>query len=129
MFGSLGDMMGLFGNLNKITKEYKKQMDDLKEKTVTATVGGEQVQVTANGLGEITDIKISPELVKEGDVELIEDLVLAGVNSAIEKSRELAQEQMGQLADMLPASMKNLIGSMPNIADIADTESSGGSKE
>ncbi len=120
MFGSLGDMMGLLGNLNKITKEYKKQMEELKEKTVTASVGGEQVQVVANGLGEITDIKISPELVEDGDVEMIEDLVLSGVNSAIEKSRGIAQEQMGQLADMLPASMKNLIGSMPDMEMPAD---------
>ena len=116
MFGSLGDMMGLIGNLNKITKEYKKQMEELKDKTVKSSVGGDQVQATANGVGEIVDIKISPELVKEGDVEMIEDLVLSAVNSAIEKSRELAQEQMGQIAEMLPmGNLKNLLGSMPDI--------------
>ncbi len=115
MFGSLGDMMGLIGNLGKITKEYKKQMEELKSKTVTSSVGGDQVQAKANGLGELTDIKISEELVKEGDVEMIEDLVLSAVNSAIEKSRELAQQQMGQLADMLPAGMKNLMGSLPEM--------------
>ncbi len=102
MFGSMGDMFKLLSNMNKIAKEYKKQMEELKEKTVEVSVAGEQVKVVVNGLGEVKSIKIAPELLQSGDVEIIEDLIVSAVNSGIERSRELAQEQIGQLASTLP---------------------------
>ena len=102
MFGNLGNMMSLMGNMSKITKEYKTIMAQLKDKTVVGSSGGEQVQVTINGVGEILKVKIDPELVKSGDAGLIEELVLSAVNSAVEKSRELVQKEMGSLSELLP---------------------------
>ena len=102
MFGNLGNMMSLMGNMSRITKEYKTIMAQLKDKTVVGSSGGEQVQVTINGVGEILQIKIDPELVKAGDAGLIEELVLSAVNTAIEKSRELVQKEMGSLSELLP---------------------------
>jgi DNA-binding YbaB/EbfC family protein len=104
-------MMKMMGDFNKIAKEYKTIMSDLKEKTVQGSVGGDQVVATANGLGELVEIKIAPDLIKEGDAAVIEEMVLSAVNAAVEKSRELAQQQMGQIAEMLPMSqLKGLMG-------------------
>jgi DNA-binding YbaB/EbfC family protein len=102
MFGNLGNMMSLMGNMSKITKEYKSIMAGLKDKTVVGSAGGEQVQVTVNGTGDIIQIKIDPELVKTGDTGLIEELTLAAVNAGVAKSRELIQKEMGQLSELLP---------------------------
>ncbi len=115
MFGSMGNMMSMLGNLNKITREYKANMEKLKDEKVQASVGGDQVVATTNGLGELIEIKISPDLVKDGDEGIIEELVIAAVNSASEKSKNLAQQQMGQIAQMLPmGQLKDMLGNMPD---------------
>jgi len=114
MFGSLGNMMSLIGNMNKIAKEYKEKMEKLKDKTVQASAGADQVIVTANGLGEITEIKIAPELVRSGDVGMIEELTLSAVNGAMEKAKELMQDEMGALKDLLPMDqLQGLLGKLP----------------
>lgn len=116
MFGSMGNIMGMLGNLNKITKEYKANMEKLKDEKVQASVGGDQVVATTNGLGELIEIKISPDLVKDGDAGIIEELVISAVNSAAEKSKELAQKNMGQIAEMLPmGQLKDMLGNMPDL--------------
>jgi DNA-binding YbaB/EbfC family protein len=55
------------------------------------------VTVVANGHQEILSIAIDPEVVDPGDVEILQDMVLAAVNEALERSRELASERMGAL--------------------------------
>jgi hypothetical protein len=102
MFGGMGDMMSLLGNVGKLSKEYKNMMEQMKTQTVEGSAGGEMVKVTINGLGELVDIKLSDELVKGGDVEMLEDLIKSAFAAAIEKSRTLAQGQMGKLTEMLP---------------------------
>jgi len=113
MLGSLGDMMSLFGNLSKLSKEYQSMVGQLKEQRVEAFAGGEMVKAVTNGLGELVDIKISEELASSGDREMLEDLVKSAVASAVEKSRNLAQERMGKLAEILPlGQLKGLLGQL-----------------
>jgi len=115
MFGNLGNLMGMMGNINKLAKEYKNIMAELKNKTVEGSAGGDQVIATANGLGEIVGIKISPDLVKSGDTGIIEEMVISAVNAAVEKSKELVQGQMGQLAEIMPiGQLKGLLGNFMN---------------
>jgi hypothetical protein len=107
-------MMGMLGNMKKMAAEYQSVMATLKEKTVEASAGGEQVVVTANGIGEIIQIKIAPELVTAGDAGMIEELTLAAVNAAADKARDLMQQEMGQLSEMLPMDqLKGLLGKLP----------------
>jgi nucleoid-associated protein EbfC len=67
---------------------------ELAQKTIEASAGGGKVVVTANGSGEVLSIKIDPSVVDPEDVEMLEDLVLAGVKQAIEDGRKLAEEEM-----------------------------------
>ena len=69
----------------------------LATKTVGVSVGGGNVTVTANGLGDILAIKISKQAVDPEDVEMLEDLVLTGVKQAIEKGKGMAQSEMGKM--------------------------------
>ena len=71
--------------------------EELGALTVSGTAGGGAVTVVANGHQQLQSVSIDPEALEEGP-ELLADLVLAAVNSALEQSRELAAKQMGQLA-------------------------------
>lgn len=69
----------------------------LGEQTVTATAGGGVVAVTMNGHQRVQSITIDPEVVDPDDVEMLQDLITAAVNEAIEQSQALAAQQMGTL--------------------------------
>ncbi|MGE4505864.1 MAG: YbaB/EbfC family nucleoid-associated protein [Desulfovibrionaceae bacterium] len=71
--------------------------EKLKAREVEASAGGGMVVVTANGGQEIVKVAIDPSVVEAGDVEMIEDLVLAAANEALKKSREMMQAEMGQI--------------------------------
>lgn len=91
-------------NIQKMMKEAQKMQErlakaqaDLAQQSVEASAGGGKVAVTANGAGEITSIKIAPEVVDPQDVEMLEDLVLSGVREAQEAARQLQADTMGKV--------------------------------
>jgi DNA-binding YbaB/EbfC family protein len=71
-----------------------KLQEEAATKTVIGTAGGGMVNVTANGGMEIVSIVINPEVVKGGDVEMVQDLVLAASNDALKKARQMMADQM-----------------------------------
>ncbi len=74
-----------------------KIQEELKTLTVQGTSGGGAVKVVANGHQEIQSVTIDKEVVKPEDVEMLQDLVLAAVNEALEKSQELATQRLGAI--------------------------------
>jgi nucleoid-associated protein EbfC len=88
-------------NIQKMMKQAAKMQEELTAvlatKTVEVSVGGENVTVTANGLGDIVSIKIAKQVIDPEDVEMLEDLILSGVKQAIEKGKGLAQTEMGRM--------------------------------
>ncbi|WP_343073772.1 YbaB/EbfC family nucleoid-associated protein [Atribacter laminatus] len=74
-----------------------KMQEELKTKQVEASSGGGMVKVTSNGQQEILEIIIEPSLLEENDIEMLQDLVLAAVNEALNRSREMAQEEMAKI--------------------------------
>lgn len=83
--------------LKQMQQRLAKIQEELAQETVEATAGGGAVSVVANGQQQIQAIKISPEAVDPDDVEMLQDLVLAATNEALEKSRELAAKRLGAL--------------------------------
>src|SRR5438445_11534425 len=75
-----------------------KIQEELGEKTVTGTAGGGMVEVVANGHQKVLSVTVKPEVIDPADVEMLQDLVLAAVNDAMEKARELASKEMGRVA-------------------------------
>lgn len=91
-------------NLNKLMKQAQKMQEqmartqaELEEKTVEITAGGGKITVVANGAGDVLSIKIAPEVVDPEDVEMLEDLILSGVQQAIAKGKEMAGSEMSKL--------------------------------
>lgn len=74
-----------------------KTQEELGNATVEATSGGGAVTVVMTGHQEVKSIKISPEVVDPDDVELLEDMIMAALNEAATKSKDMAQKKMGAL--------------------------------
>lgn len=81
----------------KLQAQLAKAQEELASLTVEASSGGGAVKVTASGQQKILSVKISPEVVDPGDVEMLEDLVLAAVSEALARSQEVAAERLGAL--------------------------------
>jgi hypothetical protein len=76
--------------------------NELGQKTVSVSSGGGMVTATADGKGKIRAIKIDPSVVSAGDVEMLEDLVLAAVSEAQTRAQQLYEEEMRKLSGGLP---------------------------
>jgi nucleoid-associated protein EbfC len=81
---------------------------ELDQKMVSCSSGGGMVTVTADGRGRVREIKIDPSVVDPGDVEMLEDLVLAAVSEAQQRAQTLYEEEMRKLAGGMPFQLPNL---------------------
>jgi DNA-binding YbaB/EbfC family protein len=94
MKNPLGNMANLMKQAQAMQAQMAKLQEEAVTKTVTGTAGGGMVTVTANGGMEITSVVINPEAVKSGDVDMLQDLVLAASNDALKKARQMMADQM-----------------------------------
>ena len=89
------------GNIMKQAQQIQAKLaevqEDLAKKRVEASAGGGVVTVVVSGQQQICSVKISPEAIDPDDVGMLEDLVMAAVNEAINKSKELAAEKLGAI--------------------------------
>ena len=92
------DMDKLLQQVGQMQEQMQKAQDELADETVEATAGGGMVTVTANGAGEIKQIKIDPKAIDPEDPELLEDMVIAAVNEAIRSAHSLMETKLGGLA-------------------------------
>lgn len=90
-----------FGNIGNIMKQAQAMQDQLAKiqeqaaaKTVDGTAGGGMVTVTASGAMQIVAVKIEPEVVTSGDVDMLQDLIVAASNDALRKARDMMAEEM-----------------------------------
>jgi DNA-binding YbaB/EbfC family protein len=100
------NMADMFGKMMEMQQKMADARDALASKTVTAEAGGGMVKVTANGVQKITAIKIEADAVDPDDIELLEDLVIAGVNKALDEAADMAKDEMSKTAGgFLPPGM------------------------
>lgn len=89
------------GNMMKQAQKLQAQMvrlqEEMADKTVETTAGGGMIKVIANGRQQILSIQIEKEVVNPDDVEMLQDLMLAAVNDALQKSQEMVSAEMGKL--------------------------------
>ncbi len=83
--------------LQKLQEEMVKTQAALGDETVTVTAGGGAITVVISGHQRIQSITIDPEVVDPDDVEMLQDLVMAAVNEAIDRSQQLATDRLGDL--------------------------------
>ena len=85
--------------------------EDLEKLSVTATSGGGMVTATADGKGQITQIRVDPSVVNVSDVEMLEDLILVAVRDAQKKAGDLAKDEMGKITGGLNLPFKLQVAS------------------
>lgn len=93
---------GMMQQIQKLQKQMEEAQAKLAEETVTATAGGGAIKVTMTGDQKCRSVEISPSLLEDGDIEMLQDMVLSAVNMALDESRALQEKLMGPLAGGLP---------------------------
>src|SRR5512140_2836127 len=88
--GASGGGGGMMGQIQRLQEQLAQAQAQLAEETVTASAGGGAIKVTMTGDQKCRSVEISAELLKEADAEMLQDLVLAAVNMALDQSRQLA---------------------------------------
>jgi DNA-binding YbaB/EbfC family protein len=91
------DLNKMMQQVQQMQAEMAKAQEQLANETVEASAGGGMVTVTANGAGEIQQIRIAPEAIDPEDPELLADTILAAVNEALRSANDLAQSRLGGL--------------------------------
>ena len=93
--------MSSIGKLMKQAARIQRQMEEVEgqlgAKTVEATSGGGAVTVTARCDGTLAAIKINPEAVNPAETQLLEDMILTAVNSALGEAKEISNSEMGKV--------------------------------
>ncbi|MCL5950433.1 MAG: YbaB/EbfC family nucleoid-associated protein [Chloroflexi bacterium] len=83
--------------LQALQQKMLETQDALANETVEASAGGEAVTVVMTGQQKVQSIKISPDVFTAGDVEMLQDLIVAAFTEAMEKSQQLAASRMGAI--------------------------------
>jgi len=94
--------MANLGDLMKQAQQLQTKLARIQEeagnKTVEASAGGNMVTAVMNGRLELTSLRIDPSIVEGGDVEMLQDLVIAAVNEGVRKAQKMMAEEMGKVA-------------------------------
>ena len=88
---------GMMNQLKKLQEQMEDAQAQLALETTTASVGGGAVKVTMTGDQHCKAVEIDPDLLKDADAEMLQDLILSAVNMALDQSRKLQEDRMGPL--------------------------------
>ena len=97
-FGGGNQMQQLMKQAQKMQEQMAKAQEELEEAEIVGESGGGLVRVVVNGKKVVKSITIKPEAVDTDDLEMLEDLILAALNTAYEDADEMYEEKMGQFS-------------------------------
>ena len=97
-----GGQAGMMQQFQRLQQQMAEAQEQLALQTVEASAGGGAVKVTMTGDQKCQSVEIAPELLKDADAEMLQDLVLTAVNLALDKARDLQEQTMGPLAGGMP---------------------------
>jgi len=98
------NMQQMMKQAQQMQEKMQKEMEELR---VDATAGGGVVTVQMKGNHEVVSLKVDPEAVKDGDVEMLQDMIVAAVNEA---NRKVDEALKGKIGGMLPPGLGGLFG-------------------
>ncbi|HLG32588.1 MAG TPA: YbaB/EbfC family nucleoid-associated protein [Ignavibacteriaceae bacterium] len=101
-----GGMQAMLKQVQKMQAEMQRVQGELGNKTVTEEAGGGMIKATANGNKEIISVEIDPQVINKDEKEILEDLVVAAVNKALQSANKMAEEELAKVTKgMIPPGM------------------------
>lgn len=94
MKGMAGGMAQLLKQANQMQSKMKKVQEELAARNYEGTSGGGAVKISVSGEHYIKSVTINPDVMKSGDVEMLQDLILAATNDAVKIARETSAKEM-----------------------------------
>ncbi|MCS7230080.1 MAG: YbaB/EbfC family nucleoid-associated protein [Candidatus Kryptonium sp.] len=107
------DLKAIFKQIEKVQEELEKVQAELENKTVTEEVGGGMVKVTVNGKKEVVKIEIDKEVVNPDDIEMLEDLLVAAVNKALQSADKMISEEIAKATSGLIPGLPGFLFNFP----------------
>jgi nucleoid-associated protein EbfC len=90
----MGNMMK---QAQKLQSKMAKMQEELADRTVESSAGGGMVRAVVNGKQQLVSLEIEKEVVDPEDVDMLQDLLVAAVNDALDKSQQMMSDEMGKL--------------------------------
>ncbi len=98
-----GGMQGMLKQVQKMQAEMQRVQSELVNMTVSQEAGGGMIKATANGNKELVSVEIDPQVINAAEKEILEDLVVAAVNKALQAAAKLAEDEMAKVTKgMIP---------------------------
>ena len=91
----------MMAQIQQMQQQMQQAQEELASETVKVTVGGGVISIIMTGDQVCQEVKISPELLEDADIDMLQALITSGVNAALQKSRQLAADKMGPFTDLL----------------------------
>jgi hypothetical protein len=104
------DPSNLMSQVQEMQEQMASQQEALANETVSVTAGGGAIRIVISGHQRVQSIELDPELLDPEEVEMLQDLLVAAINSAIEQSQALAAQKMEGLTGGL--NMGDLLGGL-----------------
>ena len=103
--GMPGNMANLMKQAQKMQRQREEQAKELESKEFTASAGGGAVEVTVSGKKQVLKVKLDEEAVDPDDVEMLEDLIVAAVNEALDKVDAESAGAMSKFTGGMPGGL------------------------
>ncbi len=103
---------GLMAQMQQMQEQMATAQTALEDEIVTVTAGGGAISIVITGHQRVQSITVDPDLLTPEDAEMLQDMLVAGVNSAIEQSQALAAERMEGITGGLGGGLNDLLGGM-----------------
>lgn len=100
-FGGGGNMNQMMMQARKMQQDLQRAQEEIADTEVIGTAGGEMVEVVLTGDKKMVSVSIDPKAVDPDDIEMLEDLLVAAFNAAMEEADKLSAEKLGPMANML----------------------------
>ena len=89
-----GGMSELMRQASRLQRKLEERKEALKAESWEASAGNDQVKVTVSGAGQVVKLVVAPELLKNEDLSLVQDLIVAATNAALAKAKEAVDAEL-----------------------------------
>ena len=120
MFKGLTNLTSLMRSAQQMGGKMQELNARLRNERVTASVAAGMVEIEANGVGEVLRLKIDPQLLERGELEMLEDLIPAAVNEALAKAKQLHVDGMKEMTEGI---------NLPGLTQALEQFTGGGGKQ